>query len=193
MMRKSEIIRETNETKIQLKLNLDGKKNYSFKTGIAFLDHMLELFCFHSSLDLDLSCQGDLKVDAHHTVEDIGIVLGKAINDALGDKKGICRYATVYLPMDETLTRTNLDFSGRFYHVFKVSFSNNFLGNLPTEMVEHFFYSLACNTNLTLHQELIYGSNDHHKVESLFKGFGLSLKQAIKIDGNLILSSKGSL
>ena len=189
--RKVTIKRETKETTIKLKLNLDGKRKYSINTGIGFLDHMLELLAFHASLDLELSCQGDLVVDEHHSIEDIAITLGQGITKALGEKKGICRYAFKYLPMDECLTRTCIDLSGRFYHHFNAKFDNSFVGLFPVQMVEHFFYSLAFNSSITLHQELLYGSNDHHKIESFFKGFALAFREAVTINEKIVLSSKG--
>ncbi len=193
MERTAQIKRISKETEIKLTLNLDGNRNYTIDTGIGFLDHMLELLAFHGDLDLNILCKGDLKVDTHHSIEDIGIVLGQALHQALGDKKGIVRYATTYLPMDESLSRTSLDLCGRFYHIFKANFKGQYVGDFPLEMLEHFFHSLSFHSAMTLHQELLYGDNDHHCVESLFKGFAHSLRQATKISGSQILSSKGIL
>lgn len=193
MKREYSFKRKTKETDIKGSLKLDGKGDNSIDTGIGFLDHMLQLFSFHSQIDLDLSCKGDLEVCPHHTIEDIAISLGIAIDNALGDRVGIKRYSTFYLPMDETLSRTSLDISGRAYHVFKGSFFSNTIGALPTEMIQHFFYSLTNTAKLTLHQEILYGENDHHKAESLFKGFAKSIAEAITIDSNHVPSSKGVL
>jgi imidazoleglycerol-phosphate dehydratase len=185
--------RNTNETKIKGVLALEGQGKGEIKTGIGFFDHMLELFAFHSSFNLKLVCNGDLDVCAHHSVEDIALAIGNALTEALGDKTGIRRYACEYLPMDETLSRTVVDISGRPFHVFKGSFSTPAIGQLPTEMIKHFFYSVAVSAKLTLHQEIFYGENDHHKAESLFKGFGRCLTQAVQIVGDEIPSSKGVL
>lgn len=192
-MRKVKISQKTAETDIEVFINLDGKRNYKIDTGIGFFNHMLELFSFHAQIDLQLSCKGDLEIDAHHSIEDTGIVLGKAIQKALGEKIGIQRYASCYLPMDESLTLTNLDISGRFTHIFQGKLKDIQIGQFPTEMVEHFFYTIACNAGFTLHQNILYGTNDHHKIESLFKGFACCFCKAIKIKDNKIPSSKGSL
>ena len=142
MDRQATIKRISKETEIELTLKLDGTRNYTIDTGVGFLDHMLELLAFHGELDLNILCKGDLKVDTHHSIEDIGIVLGQALKQALGDKKGIVRYATTYLPMDESLSRTSLDLCGRFYHIFKANFKGQSIGEFPLEMLEHFFHSL---------------------------------------------------
>ena len=194
MERKEKFDRKTLETQVQGSINIDGHGAGKIGTGIGFLDHMLELFKFHSGFDLDLDCQGDLKVCTHHSIEDIALALGNALNSALGERRGIRRYATCYLPMDETLTRTVIDLSGRPYHVFRGQLETEKVGELPTEMVAHFFYSLAHAAKITLHQEIIYGENDHHRLESLFKGLGRALAQAVKITtGDKIPSSKGLL
>lgn len=194
MKRSYKFKRNTLETKIRGALNLDGTGKGEISTGIGFLDHMLELFKFHSGFDLDLKCDGDIEVCPHHTIEDIALALGEAFFQSIGDKKGIARYATFYLPMDETLSRTVLDISGRPYHVFRGEFGTENVGKMPTEMVGHFFYSFCSNARITLHQEIFYGDNDHHKVEALFKGLGRALSQAVQIvDPNRIPSSKGIL
>ncbi|MBT3225774.1 MAG: imidazoleglycerol-phosphate dehydratase HisB [Deltaproteobacteria bacterium] len=193
MNRKTNFHRKTNETDIRGQLNLAGKGVSEVQTGIGFLDHMLDLWAFHSGFDLTLSCQGDLHVCAHHSIEDIAIVLGNSFFEALGDRKGIARYATVFLPMDETLTRTVIDISGRPCHIFHGDFGTEEIGSFPVEMTQHFFNSFATSAKLTLHQEIVYGSNDHHRVESLFKGFGKALAQAITVTTDKIPSSKGVL
>ncbi|MGB5824077.1 MAG: imidazoleglycerol-phosphate dehydratase HisB [Proteocatella sp.] len=187
----SKIQRKTKETQISLELNLDGSGTSDISTGIGFLDHMLDLFTFHGSLDLKLRCTGDLDVDTHHSVEDIGIALGQAFKEALGDKKGIERYGTSYLPMDETLGRVVVDFSGRSYMVYRAEFKRENLGRLPTEEIREFFVAFANNAGLTLHAEILYGENDHHKAESLFKGLGRAIRTAVEITSEKIVSTKG--
>ena len=193
MTRESAFERKTKETQVTGHLKLDGKGLATIDTGIGFFNHMLELFTFHSGCDLSLNCRGDLDVCPHHSVEDIGITLGSALLEALGDKKGIQRYASEYLPMDETLSRTVIDLSGRPYHVFTGDFSGESIGTLPTELIQHFFQSISVSAAMTLHQEILYGDNDHHKAESLFKGFGRSLKKAIEVVSESLPSTKGSL
>ncbi len=193
MKRVSDFHRKTNETEIKGSLNLDGKGVGSIQTGLGFFDHMLELFAFHSGFDVTIACDGDLHVCAHHSVEDIAISLGSAFYSALGDRKGITRYATFFMPMDETLTRTVIDISGRCYHLFKGEFESEKIGDFPVEMTQHFFYSFASSAKLTLHQEILYGDNDHHRIESLFKGFGRVLAQAVAITTDKVPSSKGVL
>ena len=195
-MRKTNISRKTKETDIVVKLNLDEYEESNIKTGIGFFDHMLTLFAFHSGIYLDVKCNGDVNVDGHHSVEDIGILLGKAINEALGDKKGINRYGDCFLPMDETLVHCSLDMSGRSYLVFNVELPNYKVGDFETELTEEFFRAMAMNNGMTLHFNLEYGKNTHHIIEALFKSFGRAFKQAIKIDEknkDKILSSKGSI
>ena len=192
-MRIAAVDRKTTETAIELKLNLDGEGKRSVKTGVGFFDHMLELFAFHGRFDLEVLCQGDLHVDAHHTIEDLGILLGKAMDEALGDRQGIARYASNFIPMDETLCHTVLDVSGRPYHVFKASFATPAAGAFPTQMTGHFFETVAFNAKLTLHQNVSYGSNDHHLIEALFKGFGKACAEAFRIVDSRIPSSKGCL
>lgn len=193
-MRKVKLKRETKETKIDLSLNLDGTGKSIINTGIGFFDHMLTLFTFYSNIDLNISCMGDLNVDTHHTVEDIGILLGKAINDALNDKKGINRYGNCFLPMDETLVQICLDISGRAYLVFNVELPSKQVGDFETEMTEEFFRAVSFNAGITLHINTLYGKNTHHIIEAIFKGFGRALNQAITIDEtkkNIINSTKG--
>ncbi|ETR74279.1 MAG: Imidazoleglycerol-phosphate dehydratase [Candidatus Magnetoglobus multicellularis str. Araruama] len=190
-MRNSLQNRKTNETNIQLKYCLDGSGTRNIQSGIGFLDHMLELFTFHGRFDLDINCQGDLDICPHHTIEDIAIVLGQAIDDALGDRKSITRYACCYLPMDECLSRTVIDVSGRPYHMFNAHFQTPMIGTCPTEMIPHFFYSLTMNARMTIHQEILYGQNDHHKAESLFKGLGRALHQSVQLDQSCMPSTKG--
>ncbi|MFH2131749.1 MAG: imidazoleglycerol-phosphate dehydratase HisB [bacterium] len=193
MKKKTDFHRKTKETDIQGSLILAGKGLSDIQTGIGFLDHMLDLWSFHSGFDVRLTCKGDLQVCAHHSIEDIAIALGAAFLEALGDHKGITRYATVFLPMDETLTRTVVDISGRPFHVFKGSFGTEKIGDFPVEMTAHFFSSFALNAKLTLHQEILYGDNDHHRVESLFKGLGRALAQAVSVTTDKVPSSKGVL
>lgn len=195
-MRICTINRDTHETKISMTLNLDGSGQYNIDTGIGFLDHMLELFAFHSQCDLEVKCLGDIKVDSHHTIEDLGIVLGKCILEALGDKRGITRYGQMSIPMDETLVTTTLDLSGRPYLVYHAEFKTQVLGQYETEMTKEFFKAVSDNALMTLHIQEIYGENTHHIIEAMFKSFARALKQAIAIDEknkDLIVSSKGVL
>lgn len=195
-MRISELERKTKETDIKINLNLDGTGESNIETEIGFLDHMLTLFAFHSGIDINVKCNGDLNVDGHHTVEDLGILLGKSINQALSDKKGIMRYADCFMPMDETLAHFSLDISGRPYLVFNVSLSSERVGTFETELTEEFFRAVAMNLMATMHINLEYGKNTHHIIEAIFKAFGRCIKQAVKIDKdnpNKILSSKGIL
>jgi len=192
--RSSVINRTTNETDISIELNLDGTGKNKINTGLKFFDHMLEQISRHGFLDMNLTCNGDLEVDEHHTIEDVAIALGEAITKALGNKKGIERYAFV-LPMDEAQALVALDLSGRPYLVFEGAFNREYVGDLPTEMVKHFFYSLAMNLNATVQIEF-KGENDHHKIEAIFKGFARVLKTAVERNPrikNVIPSSKGSL
>ena len=193
-MREVNLSRKTKETDIDLKINLDSDESSNINTGIGFFNHMLELFAFHSGIYLNVKCEGDLEVDGHHTVEDIGILLGKAIKEALGDKKGINRYGDSFLPMDETLAHCSLDISGRPYLVFNVELSSERVGDFETELTEEFFRALVVNAGITLHLNLEYGKNTHHIIEALFKSFGRAFKQAITINKenqDKILSSKG--
>ncbi len=193
-MRESNLSRKTKETDISIQVKLDENLESKINTGIGFFNHMLELFAFHSGIYLSIDCKGDIQVDGHHSVEDIGILLGKAIKEALGDKKGINRYGDVFLPMDETLAHCSLDISGRPYLVFNVEFTSERVGDFETELTEEFFRAIAVNSGMTLHFNLEYGKNTHHIIEALFKSFGRALKQAITINEknkDKILSSKG--
>lgn len=195
MERKYSISRKTKETDIELSLNLDGTGKSSIDTGVAFFDHMLTLMVFHSGIDLEVKAKGDLEVCDHHTVEDIGIALGSAFLQALGDKKGIKRYGTFFIPMDESLAQVSLDISGRSFLVFDSTFKRENIGNFSTEMVQEFFRAFAFNAGITLHCKVLYGENDHHKIEALFKALGRALKEAKSVDeNNMILpSTKGML
>lgn len=190
-MRESIINRKTNETDIIIELNLDGSGKTEINTGIGFLDHMLTLFGFHSGFDLKIKCSGDLNVDSHHTAEDIGIALGKAFMDAIGDKKGIERYGSMLLPMDEALSRVVVDISGRPHLVYNIDFNREMLGSMATEDFKEFFKGFVNNSLITLHVELLYGENDHHKIEAVFKGFGRALKSASRVTSNDLKSTKG--
>ncbi|MBP6492126.1 MAG: imidazoleglycerol-phosphate dehydratase HisB [Clostridia bacterium] len=192
-MREAYIKRETKETKIELTLNVDGEGKNQINTGVGFFDHMLTAFSVHSGFDLVLSCKGDLAVDCHHSIEDIGIALGAAFAEAVSEKKGIARYGTFTIPMDEALASCSLDISGRPFLVFNGEFGDYRLGDMDSEMVEEFFRAFAMNAMITLHINLIYGKNDHHKAEAIFKAFAHALKMAVKKEGSEILSSKGSL
>ena len=189
------IERKTKETKIKLELNLEGSGISDVKTGIGFLDHMLDLWTFHGLFNLKLTCKGDLEIDTHHTTEDIAIALGSALDEAVGEKKGIVRYGFSYVPMDEALLRVALDLSGRPEFVFSGEFLQSSIGNLDTQMIRHFFKSLAMSSKITLHMSILYGINDHHKCEGLFKALGRALRQAVEIDPRRIgvASSKGIL
>ena len=193
--RVAKIDRITNETKIKLELNLDGSGKTEIKTGIGFLDHMLNLWAFHGLFDLKIKCSGDLEIDAHHTTEDIAIVLGSALAKAVGEKKGISRYGHAYVPMDEALIRAALDLSGRSEFVFSGEFSQQTIGQLDTQMITHFFRSLAMSSGMTLHMVILYGINDHHKCEGLFKALGRALRVAVELDPRRteVVSTKGTL
>lgn len=196
MMRKAQTKRKTKETDVFVSIDLDGKGISDINTGVGFLDHMLELFAFHGQFDLSVTCHGDLQVDSHHTIEDIGIALGKSIKEALGDKKGIHRYGSFTIPMDETLLSVCLDMSNRPYLVFNVCLDNVLLGNYQTEMTEEFFRATAFNAGMTLHINEHYGKNMHHIIEACFKAFARALKEAVSIDRQRkdeIISSKGVL
>ena len=191
MKRLSQISRKTNETNINLKINLDGNGTSVVKTEVGFLNHMISLLAFHSNIDIELDSKGDIEVCDHHLIEEIGIALGRSINEALGDKKGIKRYGTFFLPMDESLVMVSLDISGRSYLHFEAGFKRESIGNFSTEMVKEFFRAVAFNAGITLHIKVLYGENDHHKIEGIFKCVGRALKEAINIEGNIIPSSKG--
>lgn len=194
-MRQATIERNTFETKIKLSLNLDVQEPVDIQTGVGFFDHMLILFARHSRISLVVKADGDLWVDSHHTVEDVGIVLGQALREALGDKAGINRYGTAFVPMDETLGMASLDLSGRSYLVFDADFANPKLGEFDTELVEEFFQALAFNVQMNLHLKLLHGKNSHHKAESLFKATGRALREAVTINPDIkgVNSTKGML
>jgi len=195
-MRKGAVSRKTKETDVEVELNLDGQGRSQVATGIGFLDHMLDLLARHSRIDITVKAKGDLHIDQHHTTEDVGIALGQAMKQALGDMKGITRYADVHMPMDEALTRVAIDISGRPYLVFKAEFSRDKVGSFDTELVEEWFRAFAINAGVTLHVALLYGSNDHHIAESCFKGLARALRAAVSIDpraANEVPSTKGSL
>ncbi len=193
--RRAEIERKTAETQISIKLNLDGEGTCDIATGIGFLDHMLILLAKHSFMDLTVKAKGDLEVDSHHTVEDIGIVLGEALQEALGDKAGIHRYGNCFIPMDETLAQVCLDFSGRPFLVFDAEIPKIQLGNYDTEMTEEFFRAVAMHCGLTLHIRVLYGSNVHHIIEAIFKAFARAVAEAAAVDPRVkgVMSSKGVL
>ncbi len=196
MARTSEITRKTRETDIVVKINLDGNGESTIDTGVGFFDHMLTGFARHGGFDLEVKCKGDLEVDSHHTIEDIGIALGCAINEALGDKKGITRYGFASIPMDEALSQCTLDISGRSYLVFDASFSSDKCGEMDTQLCEEFFRAVAFNSAITLHISAPYGVNDHHKMEAMFKAFARALRQAVAIDSrfaDVVPSTKGTL
>lgn len=192
-MRKATLRRTTGETDISITLTIDGKGRFEGTSGIGFFDHMLHLLARHSGMDISLTCQGDLDVDNHHTIEDIGITLGEVFEKALGDKKGIHRYGCFFCPMDETLSRIVLDLSGRSYLVFDVDIPVERIGSFETEMTREFFLAFASNAKMNLHMATLYGVNGHHIVESLFKGIGHALKEAVTIEGDTVLSTKGVL
>lgn len=192
-MRKAKIERKTNETNINLEFNLDGNGKGQIDTGIGFLDHMLNLMVFHGSFDLNLTCKGDLYIDDHHTVEDIGIALGQAFLKAIGDRKGIRRYGNIQIPMDEALGQVVLDISNRPYFIYNMDFKRKKLGDMSCENFKEFFRAFAYNAGLTLHINLLYGENDHHKIESIFKALGMALKEASQVVSDQVASSKGVL
>ncbi len=195
-MRKGEISRKTKETDIAVAVTIDGSGRSQVATGIGFLDHMLDLLARHSRMDITAKAKGDLHIDDHHTAEDVGIALGQAVRKALGDMKGIARYADVHVPMDEALTRVAVDVSGRPFLVFKVEFGRDKIGSFDTQLVNEWFQAFAMNAGITLHVETLYGGNDHHIAESCFKGLARALRAAFAIDpraADEIPSTKGSL
>ncbi|MEH3108416.1 MAG: imidazoleglycerol-phosphate dehydratase HisB [Sphingomonas fennica] len=195
-MRTATVHRQTSETEISVTVALDGTGTYRVATGVGFLDHMLEQLSRHSLIDLIVEAKGDLHIDAHHTTEDAGIAIGQALHKALGDRRGIARFGHAYAPMDETLTRAAIDISGRPWLVWKADFSQTRLGDMDTELFEHFWHSLAQNAGLTLHVETLYGRNNHHIVESIFKACARALRTAIEVDprkSDAIPSTKGVL
>ena len=196
MKRKAKIIRKTNETNIVVNVDIDGKGKYDIKTGIGFLDHMLEQLSKHSLIDISLKAKGDTHIDLHHTTEDTGIAIGEAISKAAGNRKGIKRYAHALIPMDETLTRVAIDVSNRPYLIWKVNLKVEKLGEMDTELFKEWFQAFSQSAGITLHIENVYGENSHHKIESCFKGLARSLKDAFEIDKRIkssIPSTKGKL
>lgn len=191
-MRTGKISRKTKETDIQLELNLDGTGITDISTGIGFFDHMLNSFARHAEFDLKLRAEGDLYVDEHHLIEDVGIVFGKALAEALGDMAGTARFGEARIPMDEALADVALDIGGRSYLVLKADFTVPQVGQFSTQMVRHFFETLASNAKITVHAS-VYGDNDHHKIEALFKAFAYSMKRAVRIEGKYVKSTKGTL
>jgi imidazoleglycerol-phosphate dehydratase len=195
-MRIATISRKTTETEVKVSVNLDGTGTYAMKTGVGFFDHMMEQLARHSLIDITIEAKGDLHIDDHHTVEDCGIALGQAISQALGDRKGITRYASCDLPMDETLTRVTIDVSGRPFLIFKCNYPTHKIGSFDTELVREWFQAFAMNAGITLHLENAYGANSHHIAESSFKALARSLRVALEIDPrqkDRIPSTKGTL
>ncbi|MEI6602444.1 MAG: imidazoleglycerol-phosphate dehydratase HisB [Clostridia bacterium] len=195
MTRTSTVVRKTKETQIEMTFTIDGSGKYDIATGVGFLDHMLELFTKHGMFDMTLHCTGDTHVDAHHSVEDIGIVLGMCIKEALGEKKSIVRYGSMMLPMDEVLALVSLDLSGRPFLQYKVDFANELVGDMETELVEEFFRAVSTNAGMNLHIKLLEGGNNHHVTEAIFKAFAKALDQATKLDDRIdgVMSTKGSI
>ena len=195
-MRTAKITRTTNETDISVELNLDGDGIYDIETGVGFFDHMLEQLSRHSLMDIKVRAKGDLHIDAHHTSEDVGIALGQAFHQALGDMKGITRYASIDLPMDETMTRAAVDVSGRPYLVWKVAFTRDKVGDYDTELFREFFMAFAQNAGITLHIENLYGENNHHIAETCFKSVARALRAAVTVDpraADALPTTKGKL
>lgn len=195
MERRADFVRKTKETDITISLNLDGKGDAEIDTGVGFFNHMLEGFARHGFFDLDVKVTGDLEVDCHHTIEDAGIVLGTVIKKALGDKKGIRRFGSCILPMDETLVLCAIDLSGRPYLVFDADFTSERVGDMDTEMVKEFFYAVSYTAGMNLHIKVLEGGNQHHMIEAMFKSFARALDEAVSYDPRIkdVLSTKGSL
>lgn len=193
--RTAAVERRTNETEIALTLNLDGSGQATISTGVGFFDHMLHHVAVHGLFDLTVDASGDLHIDAHHTVEDVAICLGRALDQALGDRQGIARMGAAYVPMDEALARVVVDLSGRAYPVFHAAFTTPMIGQMPTSLVEHVFETLAVHARMNLHAEVIYGRDDHHKAEALFKALGRALRVAVERDPRRadVASTKGTL
>lgn len=193
--RTAAVERRTNETQIALTLNLDGSGQATISTGVGFFDHMLHHVAVHGLFDLTVHASGDLHIDAHHTVEDVAICLGRALDQALGDRQGIARMGAAYVPMDEALARVVVDLSGRAYPVFHAAFTTPMIGQMPTSLVEHVFETLAVHARMNLHAEVIYGRDDHHKAEALFKALGRALRVAVERDPRRadVASTKGTL
>lgn len=192
-MRQDFVSRKTGETDISINMNIDGKGSFNGTSGVGFFDHMLNSFAVHGKMDIDLKAEGDLHVDCHHTVEDIGIVLGQVFNKSLGDKKGITRFGDSLIPMDEALAQAVIDISGRPFLVFNAEFNKPIVGDFDTDMVVEFFRAFAMNAGITLHINLIYGQNAHHCIEAIFKAVAHSIRKAVEISSSEILSTKGSL
>ena len=195
-MRQASVKRTTKETDVEVAVDLDGTGAASISTGIGFFDHMLDLLARHSRIDITVKAKGDLHIDHHHTTEDVGIALGQAVKQALGDMRGITRYADVHIPMDEALTRVAIDISGRPFLVFRAEFARDKVGTFDTELVREWFQAFAINAGVTLHVETLYGDNSHHVAESCFKGLARALRRAIEIDpreGDRVPSTKGAL
>ena len=194
-MRTANFERKTRETDIRLTVNLDGSGVTELTTGVGFFDHMLDAMCRFAQFDLTLNCAGDLDIDAHHTVEDVGICLGKAIREALGDRAGIRRVGSAYMPMDEALAFAAIDISGRPYLAWNADFTAPMCGAMDTALAEEFFRAVSVNAGLTVHMNLLAGRNDHHKMEALFKAFGLAMRDAVRVDERIcgVLSTKGTL
>ena len=195
-MRTASIQRKTKETDVEVEVNLDGTGVSEIATGIGFFDHMLDLLARHSRIDITVKARGDLHIDHHHTTEDVGIAFGQAVKQALGDMKGITRYADVHVPMDEALSRVAVDISGRPFLVFQAQFVRDKVGSFDTELVQEWFQAFAVNSGVTLHVATLYGTNDHHIAESCFKGLARALRAAVAIDvraANEVPSTKGSL
>ena len=194
-MRTANFERKTRETDIRLTVNLDGSGVTELTTGVGFFDHMLDAMCRFAQFDLTLNCAGDLDIDAHHTVEDVGICLGKAIREALGDRAGIRRVGSAYMPMDEALAFAAIDISGRPYLAWSADFTAPMCGAMDTALAEEFFRAVSVNAGLTVHMNLLAGRNDHHKMEALFKAFGLAMRDAVRLDERIcgVLSTKGTL
>ena len=192
MARNSNVSRKTSETEIDIKMNLDGSGNYDISTGVNFFNHMLESFSKHSMIDLDIHAVGDVEVDDHHTIEDVGILLGEAFSQAIGDKKGIKRMAHAIVPMDESVATVAVDIGGRSYCNMKLDFKNEKIGDMTSDIVTHFFESFASSAKINIYGT-VEGANDHHKAEAIFKAFAKSLKEAIKVEHDQIPSTKGVL
>ena len=192
MTRNSNVSRKTSETEIDIKMNLDGSGKYNISTGVNFFNHMLESFSRHSMIDLDVHAVGDIEIDDHHTIEDIGILLGEAFNEAIGDKKGIKRMAHAIVPMDESVSTVAIDISGRSYCNMDLKFKNEKIGDMTADIVIHFFESFTSSAKINIYGT-VEGSNDHHKAEAIFKAFAKSLKEAIKVEHDQIPSTKGVL
>lgn len=194
-MRTATYARKTKETDIQLAISLDGSGKTELTTGVGFFDHMMDAMARFAQFDLALTCAGDLHIDAHHTVEDVGICLGKAIREALGDRAGIRRVGSAYLPMDEALAFAAIDISSRPYLSWNADFTAPMCGTMDTQLAEEFFRAVTVNAGLTVHMKLLDGRNDHHKMEALFKAFGLAMRDAVRVDSNIqgVLSTKGKL